>query len=111
MIETLHLDEGGGTSERRTTPSETQMEINKAPQSSALPHPPHQTQHVHNAGEVETEAKQAPVKKKLERRKIRFDDDPNENPTGILNAKTPKSASPGTFKSSLRTDKPELYDF
>lgn len=114
VIETLHLDEGGGTSERRTTPSDTQLEINKPPsQTESSPQPANPAQHTRTAGEVELEGKQATVKKKLERRKIRFDDDPNENPTGILGTRTTKqhnNAAP-TFKSSLRIDKPELYDF
>lgn len=111
VIETLHLDEGGGTSERRTTPSETQLEINKTPQITGGSHSHGSVQHSHAPLQVEPESKEKPAKKKLERRKIRFDDDPNENPSGILGAKTSPAPAANKFQSSLRTDKPELYDF
>lgn len=111
VIETLHLDEGGGTNERRTTPSETQNEINKAPAVGQIP-PTATHSHSHVTMGNATEPQAAPGKKKLERRKIRFDDDPNENPSGILGMNTAKATSaPNIKKSSLRTDKPELYDF
>lgn len=117
VIETLHLDEGGGTSERRTTPSDTQKEISKAPLGTT-PHSHASQPHTHSAPAMQeaggATTAEKPVKKKLERRKIRFDDDPNENPSGILGLNNAsKSASPATSikKSSLRTDKPELYDF
>lgn len=88
VIETLHLDEGGGTSERRTTPSTAAM--------AAEEH--------HESKQADTESK--PAGKKPDKRRIRFDDDPNENPSGIL--ATPKAAG---LASGLNRDKPELYDF
>ena len=115
VIETLHLDEGGGTSERRTKPSETQNEINKAPAVGSAQHAhshgrPHTHTPVSQDGGDAQSAK--PIKKKLERRKIRFDDDPNENPSGILGLNSSKPASAPIVKiSSIRPDKPELYDF
>ena len=89
VVETLHLDEGGGTSERRTTPSAGAAVIEEQT-----------VQHTHE------EAEHKAASKKLEKRRIRFDDDPSENPSGILGA--PK---PAGLASGLQRDKPELYDF
>lgn len=93
VVETLHLDEGGGTSERRTTPSAGAAAIEE------------QTIHAEHTHE-ETDGKPTTTGKKLEKRRIRFDDDPSENPSGILGA-----AKPAGLASGLQRDKPELYDF
>lgn len=103
MVETLHLDEGGGTSERRTTP---------APQLDAPAQAPLKTAaQINDSIPEETESLEAPpakpAKKKFERRRIRFDDDPNENPSGILASK-PSEPPHG---SGLQRDKPQLYEF
>jgi len=99
IVETLHLDEGGGTGERRTTPAVRASEQPAAPEST----------HSHSKGmpTAESTSSQPPVKKKMERRKIRFDDDPSENPSGILGS----NKLSGAPKSGLQRDKPELYEF
>jgi elongator complex protein 4 len=103
VVETLHLDEGGGTSERRTTPAPqldvpTQAPIKTVTQINDII--PEQT------GNPEASPSK-PAKKKFERRRIRFDDDPNENPSGILGS---KSSEP-VHSSGLQRDKPQLYEF
>ena len=88
VVETLHLDEGGGTSERRTTPSAGAATVEAEEPTKG------------------SDDKEKITGKKLEKRRIRFDDDPSENPSGILGA--PKPAGP---ISGLQRNKPELYDF
>lgn len=109
VIETLHLDEGGGTSERRTTPAQS-----VAADDQTTPTPVTRSKQAENTLDTGTEKLTSALpKKKLEKRRIRFDDDPSENPSGILGLKpsSSKDAQPNQLKSGLRTDKPELYDF
>jgi elongator complex protein 4 len=117
VIETLHLEEGGGTNERRTTPAPAVSEEIKATSmttshTNTAPSLAHSNAHSHAAPSIEQTTATKPAKK-MERRKIRFDDDPNENPSGILGAKTTEKPAMASSKpkSALRTDRPDLYEF
>lgn len=104
IVETLHLDEGGGTSERRTTPAHTVDVPDKASSTEKAP----SDTRTGGPAPAPPESSAQPVKKKMERRKIRFDDDPSENPSGILGGSQKQK---GALVSGLQRDKPELYDF
>lgn len=118
IIETLHLDEGGGTSERRTTPAPSASAGDAKRGKATDESRPVQAESANGTDGTNMDAKLKPGKRKLERRRIRFDDDPSENPSGILagsraSASKPSAAhshshSPG---SGLQRDKPELYEF
>ena len=110
VVETLHLDEGGGVSERRTTPAASATLPSQGVEQLERVDPlPKATSHT-SISQGTTHEGPVSGKARLERRKIRFDDDPNENPSGILqvNAAVARRESP---KSGLQRDKLELYDF
>ena len=109
-METLHLDEGGGTSERRTTPTAmaTVSEVDIAMTKNERA--PGGTTEFDQLSITGSQKETLSGKKKLERRKIRFNDDPNENSSGILGSKT-NSSQRNMLGSGIQPDKPELYEF
>lgn len=121
VIETLHLDEGGGTSERRTTPAPTvasqtlqQHEPKGSPANDATEQQ-QATIEISARQDRQEDASQTKVTKvKPPRRRIRFDDDPNENLSGILGSSTtPQSEAAKKLPSAttFQRDRPELYEF